>query len=484
MAKKTKNFPITEPNFAWSKMSQYWDKIEALRGGTEEMHRQGTTWLPRWDGESKKNYDRRLLNSVLYGAYTDTVAKMLDKPFSRPVTITGELPSKLARVPADVDRTGKDMTAFAASVFESAIHHGVAHILVDYPTIPVGATLEDEKEARPTFVLVEAPELFYWRASGPGSTVALEEIRIKEVQVAPDPGVQWVDKEKRFVRVYRPDRWELYQCLDETKGDYDLVDQGVNTLGYVPLITVYFRRTGFMTGRPILDELAWCNIAHYRSSSAQTNALDVSRFNILFGTGFTEEETPTVISPNRIIVSGNSEAKLIAVETNGAAIMAGERDLRALEQRMEVLGAQPFVQRAGVETATGKSIHESKTTSGIQRCIIRTETALMEACRLGAKWTKETLPEDFAVGIYSDFAIPINADTEGRLLLDSVEAGRLPNEIYIRELQRRGTLDERIDPVQATKDAKAAFDEEKKKEAELKPKPAPIPAGGLPKPPQ
>lgn len=433
------------PVDAYRPMQRLWRLVSDLRGGTLTMRSAGRTWLPKYDAESQKAYEVRLNRSVLYPAYEDAVEKLVDKPFTRPVVLSemnAEEAEKLVQIESDVDLTGRNLSAFAKAVFEAAIDHGVTFVLVDYPAVSPDMTLAQEREQqiRPVLVHVTAPQLIGWQWTGSGSTRKLTQVRIREYRT--EPVGKYGQQDVEYIRVITPESFTLFRVI-EREGEPELISTTPNTLGFVPFLAYYIRPTGFMTGKPALEGLAWLNIAHWVSDSDHRNILAFARFGLLFGAGIEDEEADgMVIGPNRLIRSANQDAKLGYVEHTGKAIEAGERDMRTLEQRMEVLGLQPFVQRTGVETATGKVMNEQKSVSAIKTWIRDLQDLIHNCYAVAAKWSKENLPKNFKVDVFSDFEISPRTDVDLRLLFDMTMASRLSVRTMLKEAVRRGVLPE------------------------------------------
>ncbi|MCK1975161.1 hypothetical protein LNK20_20980, partial [Bacillus safensis] len=71
---------------------------------------------------------------------------MASKPFSKEVTLANDtVPEAIKVVTEDIDGGGNHLHVFADNVFFNGIHNAIDWILVDYPTVPEGATLADEK---------------------------------------------------------------------------------------------------------------------------------------------------------------------------------------------------------------------------------------------------------------------------------------------------------------------------------------------------
>jgi len=201
-----------------------------------------------------------------------------------------------------------------------------------------------------------------------------------------------------------------------------------------------------MQGACPFEDLADLNITHWQSMSDQRNILKYSRFAILFGKGLDNEsvENGLVLGANQSVLTKNPDADLKYVENAGTAIAAGERDLERLEERMEILGMQPFVRRAGNQTATGKAIDEGKQQTEIQAWVRALELFLHQCYEYAAIWEGKQLPEDFTIDVFNDFGLGSKAIEESELLTKAVMTGKLSNETYLREIRKRGILSEDV----------------------------------------
>jgi hypothetical protein len=414
-----------------------------LLGGTFSMRDAEKKWLPQEPSEENLAYKNRLERSTLYNATGNTITRLVSKPYSKAITVRGTVPDKLAKMEDDVDRKGTNLTQFGKEIFEAGITYGLTHILVDYPETSGDETLQDEKdlELRPVFVHVKPPDLLSWTVTrlSNGKRIVTE-VRIREYRTEIDG---YEDKKVEYIRVIRTDTWELWK-YDASAKDWMMDSDGTHTFGRVPIYTYNPNPTGFMTAEPPLEDLAHLNIAHWQSLSDQRNILRFARCGILFSKGFDEEEAKgIVIAPTTIVNATNTESDLAFVEHSGSAIAAGEKDLERLEQRMEVLGLKPLVERSAQSTATGKAIDESQTHSDIQAWIRGEENALVEAFKLAAEWMKVELPEDFSIDIYNEFTIGLGAaDTDTLIKLRG--AREITRTTLLEEMKRRGVLSEAV----------------------------------------
>jgi len=439
---------VATPGKTWQKRSLIFELICDLLGGTAAMRAAGEKWLPKEPSEARQVYNGRLNRSILYGAFKDTIKRLTSKPFSKPVTIDGNLPELLEAIRWDVDRTGKDLDEFAREAFSSSLKYGWVGALVDYPRMQRGATIADEKAAgaRPTFVLVEATQLLGFKMVQDEQTGhhVLDEVRIHESMTETDGA--WGEKETERVRVYKRDTWEIWTKSDN-EGEWVKSEEGPHTFGRVPFDVFYTNRAGYLDADPPLEDLAWLNLAHWQSLSDQRNLLRFVRCGILFAKGFSQEEVDNgiVIGPNNIVSSTNGEAVLSYVEHSGKGLDAGADDISALEERMEVMGLQPLISRTAKSTATGKVLDESRSSTDIMAWIDDEQAWLRRLFEMAGQWTSVVVPDDFSISIFRDFGIGHQAQEQIKSLTALRQSGDITRRTLLKEVKRRGLLHDELD---------------------------------------
>jgi len=437
----TEKESVRTPSVAYRRMNETWKLHHALHGGTPAMRNAGEEYLPREDKEEPLRYKARLARSVLYSALSDTVDKLTAKPFSRPIVVESELPDPLNSLLPDADGTGRSITNFAADVFWDALAYGKSHVLVDFPDASGVRTLAEERDLglRPTFTHIRARDLIGWREENNSLT------QIRYVRWVMRPRGEFGDQEVEQVVVWTPEWISEYE--QNSEGKWVQVSQKANTLGKIPLATLYTNRVGFMESEPPLDDLAWLNLLHWQSSSDQRNILRFARMGILFAKGFTQEEIDDgiTVSVNSLNFSTRADSDLKWVEHRGTAIEAGAKDLRELEERMEVLGLQPLIERSSHTTATGMAINENKAHTSIQAWITSAEALIRLAFEYAADWSAVQLPEDAKFDIFSDFGISVRAANNVAHLIAARKAREITRETFLQELKRYAVLDESLD---------------------------------------
>lgn len=421
---------IAEPCSAFKKMSKDWDMIADLSCGTTAMREAGEKWLPRETDETLESYNTRLNRTFLFEGFSDAIDTMASKPFTREVSLRDadkwqeELAWNLDGAASSIDVQGK-------RVFADAIKFGLSHLLTDYPPTKNVKNLKEEKLAggKPLITHVPAQTLKWWSIDG---------VRLTRIRIHEEYGTDCIPQ----VREIGEHDWKLYRkdkIVDEEK-HWRLVDEGINSIGKVPLSTIFIKQTGFLTAEPPLSKLAHLNVEHWQSSSEQRNALRFGRFGMLMVSGFKREEIKSgfVVGPGVMIGSENPEAKAKIIEPNGGALAAGRQDLLSIEKRMEVLGMRPFVDRTSKSTATGKELDKESSISLIASWVINLARCYHKAFDYAAEYKNVKIKDNFSIDIFQDFDTMSVADIQ---VLDKLYDKKLIDKnALLREYKRRGIL--------------------------------------------
>lgn len=415
-------------------MQASWALAAALLGGTDAMRAAAESYLPKWPAEEADSYADRLKTAVLFPAYQRTVATLTGKPFSKPLTLGEDVPETLQGYAENIDLEGRNLHTFAADVMEGALGLGLALILVDYPQRPEGVrTLADEQALglRPYCVRIHPMQMLGWKKRKVAGEWALAQFRFMET-VEVDDG-QYGTVEIKQVRVLEPGRWETHRKNE--KGEWLLHQEGVTTLDYIPLAVAYGQRTGFMTARPPLLEMAHLNVAHWQSASDQQTVLHVARVPILAAVGVDDKFGLVVGSKSAVMIPQGGDLKF--VEHTGKAIDAGSKDLKDLEERMRQAGAELLVIDNKL-TATQVSAENAVGMCALQRIGESVEDALDQAMQMMADWVGEA--EGGHVTLFKDYAASSLSDATTQMIKDWVATGLLSKEAAFKELQRRGAI--------------------------------------------
>ncbi len=455
-----KTADVNTPSLAYQDMERARKLPRALMGGTAAMRDAGREYLPQEPAESAQNYENRLSRSVLYNVYGQAVTDLTGKVFSKPVHPKDDVPKDIKSWLENVDLAGNDLNAFANKVFGDAFL-GVSYILVDYPRVATGGTLAEERKtgARPYCVHIPCQNLIGWKSARVGGVETLTQVRIRETSVEEDG--EWGEKTVTRVRVLdlKPVEgggvrchFTVWEPTKDAKGSEDWKINsklsGVMSIGFIPFVPVYTKRTDFMAGKPPLADLADLNCLHWQKWSDANQIEHVASVPILFFTGFTPTEsgTPAVseVSASKMLTDTNSEANLRYVEHSGAAISSNRESLKDLEDRMAKAALDPMVTRPGNVTATATSVDTAKASCPLQAWAWGLQDSLELALQYTGAWVGKSPDECGGVNVNSDFGLSITDMTLAELT-QAYQAGLLSRQTIWAELQRRGRLSDDFD---------------------------------------
>lgn len=459
-------------------MAAEWPMISALLGGTTAMREAGTAMMPKWPNESAKSYSARLKSATLFPAFKRSVEVLAAKPFAEQMTLNEDVPPDLVPMLDNCDLQGRNLHSFAADVFERGLAYGMSGILVSFPPVKKGKkpkTRAEEKRAglRPYLIHIDPTCILGWRSVRDENGVeVLTQLRLLE-QVKESVG-DFDEVLVTQVRVLYQTKWEVWR--KNAKNEWQISEEGDNTLGKIAFVPFYAKRTGFLQAEPPLVDMAHLNVEHWQSKSDQQTILHVARVPILFAAGFEKDATIT-IGASSAVVNDNPLAQLSFVEHTGAAVEAGRQSLLDLEENMRQIGAELLVLRQVKATATQVDSEDEHSTCSLRQMAEDLEDAIDQALQLMAEWVK--LPNGGHVSLYKDFGVDVLAEAALEFLREMSRDALLSKPAYFKEIQRRGIISPDLD-----------YEAEQKQVAEhghLPPLPAPGPAPApkpVPKPAQ
>jgi len=455
VGRTTKN-PVATPTEQYNRMSTKWSIVDALWGGTESMRAAGRKFLPQMPDEPQAAYRARLMQSVLTNVYKDTIEKLVSKPLKQPVTLKDDVPETIQAFRANIDGQATDLDVFTRQVGESALNHGLTHILVDYPQAdPNTSVLEErQQDIRPYAVHYNATQVIGWKSEVRNGRRHLTQVRILE-DTFEDVG-EFEQARVLRVRVLEPGFYRTYELKEVSDGQQDwvLVDSHTvmaagQVLDYIPWVTVYSDKRGYMVGGPAMMDVAYLNITHWQSDSDQRNILHIARVPILFGSGLGDEESIIKLSVgSTTFIKGQISSDLKYVEHSGKGIEAGQKDLEVLTERMASLGLNMLARKpvtSNSQTATARSLDQSEADSPLSMFARELESALESVFDYFGQFLGLGPDSGGSVELFKDFSLT-QRDVDDIKELGQMRArGDISQLTYWQELKRRNLLSDDFD---------------------------------------
>ncbi|MDV7209916.1 DUF4055 domain-containing protein [Azotobacter beijerinckii] len=422
-------------------MREDWAVIAPLMGGTKAMRAASKLLLPQYPAEDDDTYKTRLSLSTLLPAYAETVGNMTSRVFAEPLQLGDDVPEQIKTLCLDIDRAGNDLNSWAVEWFKTGLSHGLCHALVDYPQTGELRTRAEEIAAgvRPYAVLVKPEQVLGWRSEGGQLT------QVRYIEAVEEPDGEFGVACAQQIRVLEPGYWRIYRRPDSS-GAWVLHDEGTNSLSRIPWVTFYTGRTGLMTAKPPLLELAHLNVKHWQSQSDQDNILHVIRVPILARFGYETVYDPSGRPlPAEFKISSGMLTDLPVtgdlryVEHTGKAVEAGRQALQDLIEEMRMAGAK-LLQKDKQQTKTAAQANEeaAQELSPLARMANHFADSVANVLQLMADYRGEA--DGGSVEMRGNFDQDYMPEQSLPSLISMANSGKLSDETLFAEMQRRRVI--------------------------------------------
>ncbi len=444
----------SETSLSWDAMISSWDMIETLLNGTKAMREAGALYLPQHAEESTGNYNERLHTNILFNAAELTLDHFVGRPFSDPVRPNADVPDVIEDHLLNIDLQGNDITTFCREWFRTGLAKGFCHVMIDMPQMNPDAipqTLADDRASgrRPFWIKIDPENMIAAEATITVDPVSKElreiftHVRLRENIVK---RVGFAELIIERIRILEPGVFQVWEKrkTKSKKDEWVIIETGETGINFIPIITYYSQRNGFLLSKPPLEDLAFLNIRHWQSMADQINVLTVARFPMLAVAGATEQSGSIMaIGPRQLLATKDPNGRFYYVEHTGKSINSGWDELTKLEEDMEAYGATFLKKDPGNETATGRALDSAESITPLQDMIARFTDSVNNALRIHATWLN--LPEGGTVNVLNDFG-PEEADKFGIDLLKSLRQDKdISRKAVVKEAQRLGILTDEYD---------------------------------------
>ncbi len=416
-------------------MSEDWQLIDDLMGGTKAMRRAGVRYLPRRGAEEPEDYDRRLSLATLYPALIDTVGAMVGRVIGQPADVSQVTPWIAEEVLPDVDRQDRGLMQAVGDIFGRGLAYGLQHVLVEAPAVGRDITVAQQRaqRLRPYIITLNPRDVLGWKYAEDG---ALAQVRIRSARAVENG---WETDSVEQVRVYEPGRVTVYERVPNTEV-WAVVEELATGLTRIPLVTYYTGRTGPMTATSPMLELAHLNAKHWRQQSGLDDLLEVASVPILALIG--AETDDKLVIGGRYAVRLPREADLKYVEHSGQAIGSGREALAELKAEMRQFRGRMLDDSPAAMTATQAREEAAESNAPLARMVRDLEDAIAAILDLVAAYRGEAAGG--RVRLAPDLSADLGAESMATLVQMHAR-GAISSQTLFREGQRRGLVDGTID---------------------------------------
>lgn len=446
-------------------MQNAWSLISDVLAGIARIRSCAQTYLPKYEDEGEKEYQRRLRTAPWRPEFADALQGLASKPFSKDVALKDGASDRMKDLAEDIDGRGNSLTAFSAETFRKGIAKGLHLVLVDYPAMHQGDEAEPARPltkaeeaasgARPYWIQVQADDIVALYTRWDGGREIIDHLRIRECAVVRDG---FAEKTIERIRVYEPGVWEVWE-KDETTKRWERKSNGVIARGStkassVPAVLFFTgERLGEMQVKPPLEELAQCQIELYQALSRQDEILTFASSPMLTANGMAQ---PTDSNGAPVTVTVGPKSVLFAppgaegstpswdyISPDAANIEQVRGHVTSIISDMRRLGLQPLTPQSGNPTATGQSIEAAKSHSAVQAWALGLKDMIEQAFVITAEWLNEDTTVEAQIS--TDFSVVPFAQAPLQALATARAVRDISRPTYLDGLRRFDVLPQDFD---------------------------------------
>lgn len=459
------------PTFETKVYRDMMDELQVNRDviqGTEHMRGLNTKYLPKAPKEDRKDYYNRLERSVLFPGLSLTIEGLAGMVFRVDPTLEDDVSVTIQDHWENIDYAGSHGVVFLKDLFKDALNAGHAGIFVDAPDAgmePMSVAQERAAGIRPYWKHILKEDILNWRYALVNGELVLTQLTLREF-IPLEDGAFGEDIVPVY-RVYRLaaqgiswDRWE-HPKGKEAEAPVLVASGIISKQERIPFAPVYSNKTGFLTSRPPLHDLAWTNVTHWQVKSDHLHALHKASVPILVISGMAPPDgTEVTIGTNTVLVIPEPQASASYIEHSGASIGATRQELQDLKGDMAAQGlAMLQVETRAAETAEAKRIDKAEQDSKLATAA----RALQDAVEMALGFHAAYLGEDGgSINVNREFEDTSLSTDAARLLVEMVKNGQMTLKTMYEILQDRGgvpadlDIEEEIAALEQEKEARRA----------------------------
>jgi hypothetical protein len=435
----SKNDYIEQAHPDYAGLRNHYSFAVMLMGGLSKVMENSSQTLPRNQYESDLNYQARKFRAVLYNVYRSTVVNLSRKPFTEKPKFDPPLPEKYGFVESNIDGSGMNLTSFLRKQVEDKLVYGKYITMVNMNQVDPEMSEADriEKGINPFCSRINPDALFSWYYDKEG----LAMIKIKYQVEVMNESTHEVTKEDR-IDVHTRDKIENWKKTSgKDNSGWILDNESPNKIGKIFLVigdSIY--------DLPELEDMAMMNGSHFRKMSDLDNITHVVNTPFLLFTGVNKDQVEAIVSVNRAYSFSSKDANIRWIQPDAGMISQSADELKAIEARLRVAGAEIITERKVTKTATESSAENRDKMSTLESIV----NGVIENWKKIGAYMAELLgdknPPEFNLWIFKDFNIASEALDEINLIMKSYLSNAISRETFLKELSRRKIMADDWDP--------------------------------------
>ena len=369
-------------------------------------------YLPKLNGQDKKQYNSYKKRAVFFGAMSRTVTALVGAIDRKPPEVTGA--NSLKEFMKDVTGTGVSLDEFLKDIEEEVMVSGRVVICIDR---------KNSSDNRPYLVWYKSEDCINWfseqytdfdqRLTGMIFRESYYDVdkdnKYKQVQkdqyrefTMQDGNVTvniWRDKNEDKTSEFGNAEKPKYEIVET----YSLTKRG-KSLGFIPCVSVVSDGSPFEVPQPPLLDLVDVNLAHYRNSADYEHGMHWTALPTPVLTGLNGKDSKISIGSGSAIILPDPQSSAMFLEFSGQGLSTIKTAMDHKEMMMSALGARMLASRmdqsTSAEVARINYSGETASLSNVARSMSRGMTRLL---KMVAMWETKKGFENIEVHLNEDY---------------------------------------------------------------------------------
>lgn len=445
-AAKTSGVRTTNPDY--DRLAPKWTRCSDVVDGQDAMHTKRGAYLPKLKDEDEESYSARLARSDFFNATWRTIAGLAGMAFRKPPTV--EAPSALDPMLDDIDLAGTPLDTLAKSLTEDMLEYGTFGLMVDHPhtdsdVSAISQAVAEKLGLRPVVQYYGIESVINWRYARVANVWQLVLVVLKEeAPINTDEFGHECEERYRVLDLVPAESGAVYRQrvfrINDKNEDEQVGGDIYPLMNGKPLSAIPFKIAGEIDEPPLID-LVDANIAHYQVNSDYRHGLHFTGLPTPVVSGYVKDDNESLyIGSTSAWTFPDPQAKASFLEFTGQGLTELREALKALEQRMAVLGARMIADETRqAETLGGTQIKRAGENSILASVVLEVGAAVEWALGLVAEWAGTG--GEVRYEINRDFN-PAGLDAQQlTALVGAVQAGKLSDSEFFDLLQRHDVVE-------------------------------------------
>lgn len=388
--------------------SQYNDNIDSLvmindlYQGTKIIKQNGRKYLNQFKLEEDENYNERLINSVFYNFLAKTINN-LSGLISRKKHSIKYNNQKVDQIIKNFDGQGSSIEHFIKQLSIETIKDGMSFLWVDYNRIDTNLSKDKLSGDLPFIKLIKRQNVLNYKTESINGN-----IQFKQITILQSIDIDINDFETETKDCYIVITKEAgYVYTKNAKGNFEQIDNWINDLGIIPIVTVYAEKTGFATANIPLLDLAYLNLSHYNAAGDYSHILRLAAVPV--PVIYTNNEYDKKVLAKEGVSIGVTKALSFSdkqsegfefVEISGSSITQLKQNINDIENQMEKTALSVLANKS-FNTATEAKIADNNNALILTELALSIEDSINKTFEIMELYLSEIL--DCKITINKDF---------------------------------------------------------------------------------